>query len=451
MSSSFDPPIFCRAVAACRRRGSLAHAAPARRGRAAGLAGRVGVAALVTLLALGDLACLGVAGQAQLAVSADPEGLPPAIQSDTNAQLPGLNLTLPDPNPPVDPPPAPQSKVAIIGRAVSLDPGAPLPLHQGQPNVAMGVRFRGSGLKLTMSNPKANTRAFFNLMVDGVSQPKFAVTHSSPTVYTLAKGLDPSTPHTIWWTRRNEPLYTGQADLHLVDPGVDGELLDPPAVPSRRIEVFGASVELGWCCSNPSQPHFSDDAQDATLGWPQIAADLVDAALINTAMAGAGLHWTINGDSANAMASPKVWTRVDLSDPSLTWDPNTYPMSVVFINLIGNDWEGVGGKGLATPSLAAAWQATAIAFTDALYKAYPGVSIYFILSAVYTGSERSVSQMLMADTVTKIQQAHPANIGLIEMPYAPNASSGCDGHPLPAAHQAMGAQAAARLKQDLNW
>ena len=407
-------------------------------------------------LALASSACVGVVGQG---LTADVESLGDdanvRTQSDVNVITIDPNEPVTNPNQPViDPnvsdPPAPERGLAIVGRAVPLDANLPLSLHFAQPNVAIGVSFRGSSLRLSMSNRSGNKQAYFNLRVDGMAQPKFLVSGASPTVYTLAQGLTFG-PHTVWFTRRNEPVYSGSVDLHDVDPGSDGEILPPPPTPEHRIEIFGASTECGWCTSAAGLTSRTEATQDGTLAWPQLAADAVGASLTSTVIAGAGMRWDHDG-ATNGLDMPLIWKQLNLADPDGgAWDPSAHPMSVVLIDLIGNDDYGIGGSGLASPLRQAQWQNAATAFIEELYTAYPGVFVYLVLSGVYTSPQRTYMQSLMAATVDKIAKTHQGKVDLMEMTYDPDASSICGGHPTPASHQAMAAQAAVQIRKDLGW
>ena len=413
-----------------------------------------GALALAPILVSG--ACIGMVGQGLSAEVDSLDGdLNFRLQVDPNGIISDPNDITGDPNgPPTEPniivPTPPEKGLAIVGRAVPLDVNLPYSLHLAQPNVAIGVAFRGSSLRLTMSNPSGNKQAYFNLTVDDEAQPKFMVSGASSTVYTLAQGLAYG-EHTVWMTRRNEPVFSGSVDLHEVDPGSDGEVLAPPATPEHRIEMFGASTECGWCTSAPGITSRTEDTQDGTLAWPQLAANAVGASLTNTVIAGAGMRWDHGGNTVG-LDMPLIWKQVDLSDPKGgAWSPSDRPMSVVLIDLIGNDDFGIGGTGLSNILRQIQWQTTATAFIEDLYAAYPGVYVYLVLSAVYNTPKRTYMQSLMGNTVEAIAKTHPGKIGLMTMSYDPDASSVCGGHPTPASHQAMAAQAAAQIKKDLSW
>ena len=342
----------------------------------------------------------------------------------------------------------------MIGRSAPLDPNDPTKMYIGQPNVsAPRARFSGTGLTVQMANRVAGKQAYFNLSVDGEKQPKFAVQGTAAQPYVLAADLAAG-EHTVWWTRRNEPIYYGGVSVLGVEVA-GGALLDPPALPARRIEVFGASIEQGWCLDPGPADTLTADNQDATLDWTQVAADLLGAQLINTAISGAGMRWDIRGSTLCTI--PKLWQRVDLSVSAPTWSPTRAPADVAMLDLVGNDWQGVGTNpatglaGLSDPTFAALWQQSALAFITTLTQSYPGVAVYLMVTPGWDAAQQPVVEALLTDTAQKAQAASQAKVAVIAYPADSQATANCAGHPVPTVQQAMGALTAARLRADLGW
>ena len=76
----------------------------------------------------------------------------------------------------------------------------------------------------------------------------------------------------------------------------DGQLVEPPALPSKKIEFIGNSITCGY--GNEAMlptNHYSYETQNHYLSYPQIAARQLDAVAYIVARNGIGVYRSYNG------------------------------------------------------------------------------------------------------------------------------------------------------------
>ena len=129
--------------------------------------------------------------------------------------------------------------VRWVGRVDTTTPTAP---RFGWSGTGFIAHLSGTGLSAALSVTASNEIYNFKAVIDGAPQPAFMVPYPGGT-YVLASGLVAGT-HTVELYRQTEGSQ-GTATLTGLTVA-DGTLLDPPAGPSRLIEVVGDSITCGY-------------------------------------------------------------------------------------------------------------------------------------------------------------------------------------------------------------
>ncbi len=350
------------------------------------------------------------------------------------------------PSPPVADSTAPQ--FAVIGRTVALDANNPSHLRFAWPGVAFGVAFQGTSLDaniydLTDTFNGQAVDSYYDVAVDGAAPTPLSITTQAQQV-PLARNLADGN-HTLWLTRRTEGML-GSTELLGFTPSPGGSLLAPPALPTRHIEMIGASIESGYGVGSTNCTGFLPAQQDQSLAWPQLTANALQADLMNTSYSGKGLLNNIDPDTDPGNLLP---TMVTLADPMLfdkLWDFSRWTADVVMLDVGGNDWTGLGQAPDAT-----AFDAAFVSLVQTTLTHYPHAEVYVTLNSTDTGDERSVLGADYKDIVATLNKDGLTHVHYFEFPQYTGTDFGCDGHPTAALHQTMANQIAAQIKTDLGW
>lgn len=134
----------------------------------------------------------------------------------------------------------PDDRLSYMGRIDFDDPNSPVFIWAGS-NVRM--RFKGTSVSAVIFN-----RRFFNKMsvgyvIDGkVCRADFGEENEREKEYclTLADGLEDGEHEIVLFKRQDASHY-----FRFLGFIIDGEVLEAPALPARKIEVFGDSVSAG--------------------------------------------------------------------------------------------------------------------------------------------------------------------------------------------------------------
>jgi lysophospholipase L1-like esterase len=130
----------------------------------------------------------------------------------------------------------------------------------------------------------------------------------------------------------------------------DGQLVEPPALPSKKIEFIGNSITCGY--GNEAMlptNHYSYETQNHYLSYAQIAARQLDAVAYIVARSGIGVYRNYNGPRTGTpdnridvqyeytMYAEKSAFRREGGAMVERWDFSRFQPDVVCINLGTND------------------------------------------------------------------------------------------------------------------
>ena len=353
--------------------------------------------------------------------------------------------SLPSPGPAIDGAPA---DFAVIGRTVALDANNPSHLRFAWPGVAFGVAFRGTGLDanihdLTNTFNGQTADSFYDVTVDGAAPTTLSITTQAQQVSLASRLADGN--HTLWLTRRTEGML-GSTELFGFTPSAGGSILAPPALPTRHIEMIGASIESGYGVGGLNCTGYLAAQQDQSLAWPQLTANALNADLMNTSYSGKGLISNIDPDTDPGNLLP---TMITLADPRLfdkLWDFSRWTADVVMLDVGGNDWTGLG----QAPD-AAQFDAAFVSLVQTIVAHYPHAEVYITLNSTDTGAERSTLGADYKDIVATLNKSGLTHVHYFEFPLYSGTDFGCDGHPTATLHQTMANQITTQIKTDLGW
>jgi hypothetical protein len=337
------------------------------------------------------------------------------------------------------------------------------------PGSKIVVRFKGSdaSIQLTQTDGFTTGHSWFNVIVDGVLQPKIQVNGSGVT-YAVATDLDPNLAHTVELEKRTEGnLGTVRFEGATFPNG--GMLLGPPLRPSRRIEFLSDSTIDGFgiegdrrgspplpmlpanYCGDPAvAPDYGAPPQynnvRKSMSW--VTASALDAEPYFIAYSGKGL--TKNGDPADTLLFPTLYDRALPDSDTSVWGFAWKPDAVV-ISLGGVDFDGL----VAEP---AGFSASYGGLVDKIRSHYPSAWIFLTVWSQIK-DDTIPTRTAMHNSLQGIIDARAADTKLayFQFPEAmagdgPDGDeTGCEYHGNEAHHAAMSSLLAAAIKAKLNW
>lgn len=316
-----------------------------------------------------------------------------------------------------------------IGRAEVGKDGARI----AWPGTGFTARFRGTGAHVSL---KTNAD-FFQLVVDG--KASVLSTQAGTKVYDLAKGL-PEGEHTVTLWRRTE---TNNGVVQVGAVTIDGELLAPPAAPSKRLEIIGDSISVGFGVEcKTKEEGFTFATENNYLSYQALTARKLGAELYTEAWSGIGMWRDVGGSTTAKDQMPARFLRTIGNEEANGWDFGKYVPDAVVAHLGTNDF----AKGDPGQPFVDAY----IAFVKDLRTRYPKARQYFALSPMLGGGNRTQCKTYLNNVLTARKAAGDMNVALIEFAQPAADAWGC-GHPNGATHAIMAGVLEQALKTDLGW
>ncbi len=316
-----------------------------------------------------------------------------------------------------------------IGRVVPTQGGA----RMAWPGTGFRARFNGTGAHVSL---KTDAVDYFELAVDEQA-PTVLTTQAGTHPYDLAKGLAAG-DHTVTLWRRTEPL-NGNAEVMAVT--FDGTLLAPPPPTTKRLEIVGDSISVGYGVECKTQNEaFAFATENNYLTYQALTARKLGAELFTEAWSGIGVWRDVGGGLTTQM--PERYLRALPNDGTSTWDFSKYVPDAVVVLLGTNDF----AKGDPGQPFVDAYTT----FVASLRMHYPKARQYFVVSPMLGGNNRTLVKQYIATVITTRNAAGDKNIASLEFAQPAADAWGC-GHPNGATHAIMAGVLETALHADLGW
>ncbi|MBN1605643.1 MAG: endo-1,4-beta-glucanase [Polyangiaceae bacterium] len=296
------------------------------------------------------------------------------------------------------------------------------------------ARFQGTGVSVRLEDDKNQ----HTVVLDGTLRDTLK-TDGRREPYVLARGLAPG-QHRLEVYRRTEALF-GPTELVelLVD---DGQLLEAPAAPERRVEVVGDSISAGYGNEGPNTScPFSADTENHYASYGAVLARALGAELQTVAWSGRGVVKNYNGEPGDPM--PVLFERTLPEEQSSRWDFSRVPQAVV-VNLGTNDFSTEPDPSADT--FVAAYRA----LLERVRSVYPSAFVLCTVGPMLGGEDLSRARRGIADAVRQRRASGDDRVVAYEM-QTPNPSPGCDWHPSTATHARMAEELGGELRRELGW
>jgi len=325
-------------------------------------------------------------------------------------------------------------KVQVTGRYKFGEDGSSISFDQD--GVKFSARFSGvETLSVAMSAgcDESCARVGFVAWCDGelVAEPglnAFTVDVSKRAI-PVCSGLDPHTEHTVIILKNTATC----CPVEFAGFG-DAELLDPPPLPTRRIEYIGDSLTAGGflMCNNESY----------ALGFAEQSCEMLQADCHTTAQSGRGLTTGKDYGSRNIRDywEDMLWTRGE------KWDFSSWIPDAVVVNLGTNDEVGL------SQVVADSYKASYLEWLTHVNEVYESKATFFLACGPMVLDYCPIVEEIIDEASRQGVRASFLNMTGEGLPLARQRNLHmCYKHPNPKGHEFMAKQVVEILREKLGW
>ena len=320
------------------------------------------------------------------------------------------------------------------------------------PGIQIMAAFEGTSLRM-MAKPRSG---YFMAQIDQAEPFKVAFRGERDSVVTLATAL-PEGRHLVRLMYVIEgyeffPEFWG----FVLDKG--RQLVDVPALPSRKIEFIGNSITCGYGNEGlKKEEHFDYATENHYYSYASIAARNLEAQHWVVARSGIGAYRNYDGpkkgNPESCMPVQYEYTgyawkpelRKEQTFLREKWDFSRYQPDVVCINLGTND--------LSTANYDLSLLKQGYQKLLKLVRQHnPNAKIVFLTGSMLYNQELQTAKQLLDEIVAKAQKAGDKEVYRFDMsPIDDNAFYGNDWHPNIYQDEKMASELTAYLRKLMNW
>jgi lysophospholipase L1-like esterase len=308
-----------------------------------------------------------------------------------------------------------------------------------------GVSFTFTGTSATISLGAVSGTSSFSLRIDS-KEPTIISNLASKAISTsgLSQGK-----HTVVLRKRSETNFGTVTISNITTDGT----FDADDVPSRKIEIIGDSISVGYGLDGKNPCTDTALVQNNPKTYGALAADALGADYSVVAWSGKGVTRNYaSGSPDTSPIMPQLYTRYGANDADNSYTfPAAATPGVVVINLGTNDFSYLNVR----PAL------NVNTFTDAFVKFvrgvethYPNAELFLVTSPMLNDDypSRADAQKTTHTDVLKsvITQLNTTKAHLVDWP-SQGSDVGCDYHPNAATHAAGAKLLTTAIREALKW
>lgn len=195
---------------------------------------------------------------------------------------------------------------------------------------ATGIAFTFTGTSASVPITAISGTNAIVVIVDGVATAVDNVSGTSISTGKLSQGV-----HSVEIRKKSEASF---GSITIGNPTTSGSFCSA-VQPTKRIEIIGDSITVGYGVSGTYPCVNSAALEDATLTYGALTAKNISADYSIVAWSGKGVlrnYVTADGDDGQPTV-PGLWTRYDADGADNTYDFKT-PVDIVVVNLGTNDF-----------------------------------------------------------------------------------------------------------------
>lgn len=314
------------------------------------------------------------------------------------------------------------------------------------------LSWSGTGLTFSFTGTSANVTLS---SVSGTNSIEMVIDNGTPIITDNVAGSSIATPsnltegaHTVLIRKKSEALY---GSIFVGNVSTSGSLDDDTAPPSRRIEIIGDSISVGYGLDGEYPCINSAALEDAPNTYGALTARNLSADWDIVAWSGKGLVRNIvDPGYEDDVLMPEIWTRYGANDADGSY---TFPAAdspdVVVINLGTNDFSYVATNSTTGATYAArdpidptVYTSGMVEFVQVIQGHYPDADIFItsspLLSDTYPTAEdaqHTTQSNAIIDAIAELGN----RTYFVDFPTqdSSNNNIGCDYHPSAATHEDM--------------
>jgi lysophospholipase L1-like esterase len=268
--------------------------------------------------------------------------------------------------------PADDPRLHFIGRMDYSTPEGPT---YAFPGGTVRFRFRGTGVDVIFNDKSVGGDQhtnYVNILVDGENAAVVKLGHGSH-YYKGARDLPPG-EHVVEIVKRTES-YAGT--IQFLGVSLQGELLEPPPAPAKRLEVIGDSITCGYgnevviYAPNNTEPNtgYHSVNEDISKAYGTLIGRRLGMEVVTTCISGTGVYRNLNGKTDYTV--PALYERVFPNELKPLWAYNHYIPDAIVINLGTNDFNVLDENKVPTEPPEAEFKAAYKQFVLRLRQLYP--------------------------------------------------------------------------------
>jgi lysophospholipase L1-like esterase len=323
-----------------------------------------------------------------------------------------------------------------LGRVDARDSKA---VKWGWSGAGLLASVRGTKVSVRLQTEGDDASAYFAPVIDGKPGARFAVPRGSAMTVSLGENLSDG-PHRVELYRESEGAGGNAIFLGFVD----GEVLPPPASPSRLIEIVGDSISAGYGSlgKDVHPPYdqgcaFSLETESVYVSYGALLGRALDAEVSIVARSGWGMYRDFDGDTSNVL--PSLFGRTLCSSASPAYDFVRQP-DAVLINLGTND-SAPGDPGKP-------FEDAYVAFLETVRSKYANAWIFLTIGPMTSDPMLGTMRAHLASIVTRLNDPKIATLSVETQDVA---TTGCDYHPDVDEHERMAKALQTAIKSKLGW
>lgn len=271
------------------------------------------------------------------------------------------------------------TRLSYSGRVDFDNPDAPMLVFVSS---SVSFRFKGTSVKVKLINKRSCWSNRLGLIIDGVQSAVLLNEDEAEHTYTLAENLTDDEHEVILFKRQDIAHIVTLLGFEFND---GAELLEPPARPQRRIEVYGDSVSCGEVSeaveyTGKVDPVHNGEFSNSWYSYAWMTARKLKAELHNISQGGiALLKGTGYYGAPEYLGMEECYDKIeylpDLS-PVKKWDFTKYTPHVVIVAIGQNDNHPEDYMAADYDSAKSKnWRRHYEAFIRRLMELYPGAQI----------------------------------------------------------------------------
>jgi lysophospholipase L1-like esterase len=335
--------------------------------------------------------------------------------------------------------PADNPNIQYVGRICFDNPKQP---RFTFPGVQINARFTGTSLKM-LCKPQSG---YFMVRIDEAEPFKVAFRGERDSVATLAVALTKG-EHLVRVMYIIEG-YELKPDFRGFVLDKDGELLDAPALPERRIEFIGNSITCGYGNESIEMTDpFEYETENHYYTYAQLTTRNLEAMAHVVARSGIGVYRSYDGPKKgtpeNVMTTEYEYT--NLYDRSERWDFSRYQPQVVCINLGTND---LSTNNYDVKLLKQAYKQ----FLKQVRSHNSQAKIVYLCGSMLNGKELDIAKKTLNEVVEEAHKDGDKEVYRFDFtPQNGDLYYGASWHPSLWQHQKMAAELTAYLRTLMHW